>query len=75
MYVFFSESECYHNAWLNALDFAVVGSRLRVDDCQDRGIGWRHKIMRTTIYSAVCCGDVEMLDKVGTCVFYQQFAC
>lgn len=66
-YICFNESEDIHRIMLNALDVAVASSRFQqVESAQDPVIGLRHKILRTTIYSAVCCNDISMLEKVRT---------
>jgi hypothetical protein len=64
-YIFFNEDEDNHRMMLSALDIAVASSKFeQVESAQDPVIGLRHRTLRTTIYSAVCCNDIPMLEKV-----------
>lgn len=64
-YIIFSEDMDDHRMMLSALDIAVASSKFQqVESAQDPVIGLRHKTLRTTIYSAVCCNDIPMLEKV-----------
>lgn len=65
-YIFFSEGMDDHRMMLSALDIAVASSKFQqVESAQDPVIGLRHRTLRTTIYSAVCCNDIHMLEKVS----------
>jgi len=64
-YIFFNEDEDNHRMMLSVLDTAVANSKFQqVESAQDPVIGLRHRTLRTTIYSAVCCNDIPMLEKV-----------
>mmetsp|Transcript_54341 Transcript_54341/g.65383 ORF Transcript_54341/g.65383 Transcript_54341/m.65383 type:complete len:528 (+) Transcript_54341:1127-2710(+) len=68
-YIFLCPSRQHKIAWLHALEKAVVGSRLRdteltLSSRKYMGLGWRHDIMRTTIFSAGVCGDSDMVSRI-----------
>lgn len=67
-YVIFNDKAENHQLWLESFEIALECSKFQGgENCQDPVIGLRHVTIRTTIYSAVCCNDISMLEKVSIC--------
>lgn len=64
-YVFFNDKAENHQLWLDSFGTALESSKFQGgENCQDPVMGLRHVTIRTTIYSAVCCNDISMLEKI-----------
>ncbi len=66
-YTFLCATSEQKNAWMQAFEMAIVGAQLRLDPDKDKDIGWRHRIVRTSLYAAAVCNDAEMLQSVSWC--------
>jgi len=66
--VFTCLSPLHKTLWLQALKNAVVGTWHRTNKIRNinsiDNAGWQHSIIRTSIYSVICAGDVDILRQI-----------